>query len=383
MKKRKGKFDFLRYSVFLVIFVFFIYKVFALFGSLGEKENLHIVEYGSIVQENEYDCLIIRNEVLIFPERQGDVQYLVNEGDKVRKNYRLFQIADGKPDENGQPVPVDIKTSGGFMKATYENLDIQRQVEDIRGFCMDGAYEKVMLIEEAMADKISQAGMQPEKSEPVQRFSGKFSPVSGIVSFYMDGFEEILDVDSVGELDMIRIREEAMNPRLIKSDSAKPETPILKIIDNTVWYVYVYTDLRNIGRFTEGSNVKVVFADDEVNAKVMESHNEIGNCYALLRINEQAKAMSEKRKSRLNIVNQNIEGLILPTNSLVYQGEQVGVLVKDLNDKAIFKPVEIKGKNNDWTIVSDRVFYRDLGQGNLEAVDTVKLYDEIIVDISG
>lgn len=61
----------------------------------------------------------------------------------------------------------------------------------------------------------------------------------------------------------------------------------------------------------------------------------------------------------------------------------MGVLVKDLNDKAIFKPVEIKGKNNDWTIVSDRVFYRDLGQGNLEAVDTVKLYDEIIVDISG
>jgi len=102
----------------------------------------------------------------------------------------------------------------------------------------------------------------------------------------------------------------------------------------------------------------------------------------ILRINEQASALFGARMTRMHIINKNIVGLIVPANSLVYQEDEIGVLIKDLNGKAVFKPVGVKGENSEWAVVSDGVFYRKDEEGNEESVDTVKVYDEIIVDIS-
>ncbi|MBK5251198.1 MAG: hypothetical protein JJE29_00915 [Peptostreptococcaceae bacterium] len=384
MRKSKTKNQLFEYGIFLIIILFFCYNILGLLGSFGSAEEPYIVEYGSIVQENEYDCLILRDETLVFSEKSGEVNYKVNEGDKVRKGYKLYEIGPAEVNENSkEDTPfLDIKTAGEYMRVSYDTLDVQKQVQDIRRLSANGIYEGITLIEHAIDEKIMQTGKKEFSEEPVERYSGTYSPMSGIISFKVDGYEEILNRKSVRMLDMGKVYGENIDSTSIKVKKTDTEVPILKIVDNSVWYVYVYTDLRNIDRFKEGARVKIVFEDEDVDAAVIETNSEIGNCFVILRINEQASALFGTRMTRMHIINKNIVGLIVPANALVYQEDEIGVLIKDLNGKAVFKPVGVKGANSEWAVVSDGVFYRKDEEGNEESVNTVKVYDEIIVDIS-
>ncbi|HKL10340.1 MAG TPA: HlyD family efflux transporter periplasmic adaptor subunit [Clostridia bacterium] len=384
MRKSNKKHQALEYGVLLVIIIFFLYNMLALLGDFKEADAPYIVEYGSIVQENEYDCLIIRDEILVFPVESGKVKYKVNEGDKVRKGYPLYDIEAGAYGKDGgdDAYHVDIKTSVEYLRVAYENLDVGKQVDDIRKLSAYGIYDRISLIKNAIDEKIMQTDGEEIETETVNRYNGSNSPISGIVSFNIDGYEEILSRESVMLLNMEKIRSETINSANLKGKEAETDEPIMKIVDNSAWYVYVYTDLRNIGRFNEGSSVKIVFEEENVDAMVVETNNEIGNCYAILRISEQAKTFLGKRATRMHIINKNINGLIVPVDALVYQEDEIGVLIKNINGKAVFKPVGVKGSNNEWAVVSDGIFYRKDENGNAEAVDTVKVYDEIIVDIS-
>lgn len=384
MRKSKRRNQLFEYGIFLIIILFFSYKIFGLFGSFGSAEEPYIVEYGSIVQENEYDCLILRDETLVFTEKQGEVNYQVNEGDKVRKGYKLYEIEPMQAIENiNEDTPrFEIKTTREYIRVSYDTLDVQKQVQDIRRLSANGIYEGITLIEHAIDEKIMQTGEKDFTEEPKERYSGTYSPMSGIVSFNLDGYEEILNRKSVRMLDMGKVHGENIDSTSVKVKQTDTQMPLLKIVDNSVWYVYVYTDLRNIDRFKEGLRVKIVFEDEDVDAEVIETNSEIGNCFVILRINEQASALFGTRMTRMHIINKNIMGLIVPANSLVYQDDEIGVLIKDLNGKAVFKPVRVKGENSEWVVVSDGVFFRKDEDGNEESVDTVKVYDEIIVDIS-
>ena len=384
MRRSNKRHRVFEYGVFLIIIIFFLYKILALIGNFEQPDEPYIVEYGSIVQENEYDCLIIRDEILVFPVESGQIKYKVNEGDKVRKGYPLYYIETGAYGESavGNAQHVEIKTSGEYLRVAYENLDVGKQVQDIRSLSANGIYDRIALIKHAIDEKIMQAGREEIETEAVNRYNGANSPISGIVSFNIDGYEEILSRESVMFLDMEKVRSETINSVNLKEKEAEKDSPIMKVIDNSAWYVYVYTDLRNIGRFNEGSSVKIVFEDENVDARVVETNNEIGNCYAILRISEQARVFLGKRSTRMHIINKNINGLIVPVDALVYQEDEIGVLIKNINGKAVFKPVGVKGSNNEWAVVSDGIFYRNDENGNVEAVDTVKVYDEIIVDIS-
>lgn len=382
MKKKRRRKRFFEYGAFLVIFMFFIFKVLGLFDSLSEEDALFIVEYGSIIQENEYDCLIVRRETLVFPQKDGGVKYFVNEGDKVRKGTPLYVYDAARPEGTATMAPSDVKRLESYLKSPGEAIDVGRQVQDIRVCSMEGDYGSIRLIESAMADKVARTGPPAAVQEPESRWKGTGAPMSGIVSFLVDGYEELLSPERLPLLDMEKLAEETIQGRSMKTGTARESVPVMKIIDNTRWYVYVHTDLRNIGRFHRGSRVQVQFKDETVEAIVADTGDEIGACHALLEIDDQAKAMEGNRQSRLNIINQNIEGLLVPVDALVKQGDREGVLVKDLNGNAVFKPVEIKGKNEAWAVVSDRLFYLEDDQGNMEAVDTIKLYDEILADIS-
>jgi len=384
MKRGNRKHQALKYGVFLIIIIFFLYKILALVLGFKETNELYIVEYGSIVQENEYDCLIIRDEILVFPAEAGQVKYKVNEGDKVRKGYLLYYNEAGAYlEDNGQNAKsVEIRTSGEYLRAAYENLDIEKQIQDIRYLSSSGIYNRIALIKLAIDEKIMQTDREKIKAKAVERYNETTSPISGIVSFNIDGYEEILNRESVTLLDMEKILSENINSVNLKGRQAENDSPIMKVVDNSAWYVYVYTDLGNIDRFNEGSSVKIVFEDENVDARVVETNNEIGNCYAVLRISEEARVFLGKRSTRMHIINKNINGLIVPVDALVYQEDEIGVLIKNINGKAVFKPVGVKGSNKEWAVVSDGIFYRKDEKENVEAVDTVKVYDEIIIDIS-
>jgi len=384
MKKRKKRSKVFEYGIFLIIVLFFSYKIFGLFSSFGSAEELYIVEYGSIVQENEYDCLVLRDETLVFPNQSGEVNYKVNEGDKVRKGYRLYEIGPRQMGaESGDDKPIiDLKTAGEYTRVSYDLLDVQKQVQDIRRLSANGKYEGIILIKKAIDEKIKQFEKKDSLDKIEEQYRGIQSPISGIVSFELDGYEQILNRESVRMLDMAKVHSENIVSKSVKVEVTDSENPILKIVDNSVWYVYVYTDLRNIDRFKDGAKVKIVFEDEDVDAQVIETNSEIGNCFVILRINEQARALFGKRMTRMHIINKNVIGLIVPVNSLVYQEDEIGVLIKDLNGKAVFKPVSVEGENSEWAIVSDGIFYRKDEDGNEESVDTVKVYDEIIVNIS-
>jgi len=372
------------YGVFLIIIIFFLYKILVLIGNFEETDESYIVEYGSIVQENEYDCLIIRDEILVFPVESGKIKYKVNEGDKVRKGYPLYYIEAGTYGQNGgdNAQNVEIKTASEYLRVAYDNLDVGKQVKDIRSLSANGIYDRIALIKHAIDEKMMQTDLEEIETQEVKRYNGTNSPISGIVSFNIDGYEEILRRESVMSLDMEKVRSETIKQVNFKEKKAEKDYPIMKVVDNSAWYVYVYTDLRNIGRFNDGSSVKIVLEDENVDAIVVETNNEIGNSYAILRINEQATVFLGNRSTRMHIINKSIKGLLLPVDALVYKEDETGVLIKNVNGKAVFKPVGVKGSNNEWAVVSDGIFYRKDENENVEAVDTVKVYDEIVVDIS-
>ena len=94
-----------KYNIGVILFgIIFIYLVITILAYVTNKKvSIYEVREGSILKDNAYTGLVLRDEQIVKADSDGYVNYFVTEGSKVGSKTNVYSISQNKRPRNLQP----------------------------------------------------------------------------------------------------------------------------------------------------------------------------------------------------------------------------------------------------------------------------------------
>ena len=195
-----------------------------------------------------------------------------------------------------------------------------------------------------------------------------YSSATGFVSYYLDGYEEYFSPESFSDLDPSEVAElKDITPQVSKPASAEKDQALLKVVISDVWYVLIVDPVSAKESYTVGQNISVQMPDGFVAAAQVEELKE-DDAYrlTLASVRRYYEKFTQLRCFDAPVISAVSEGLLVPSDSLATNGENIGVYVRGLDGEYVFKAVEIITQTPDGILVQDG--------------GSLKQYDEVLND---
>ena len=375
--RRRVRLRFIFFLMSIVVCIFWISDI-----RIGEK-RYGTVEYGSITSWDQGDGLIVRDEQIFRVDSYGKIEYFAADGDMVEKDELLAVLYKKDYDEDLIDDLYKIKQKianyqkknivQDILDSDYDKLetDINEAVKNIQLLVCDNSLESLeyqekqlrnLLIrrQEFLNKKITPDQYLQKLYEEEAKLSQQIdewkidivAPDTGIVSFQLDGLEEILNI---GSLDYMAIEEFlAISNNLSIQDMQTEEEiewPLFKLINPSKWYLVCHIPTTDI--FYEKNDV--------LNIKLLGSHEEVleGIVYKIDRGNDSSLIILELTEGIDSIVHtrrlpveigKTTEGLLVPSSSIIKNNGKTGVEFV-YRGEICFVEVKIKAMNDEKAVV--------------------------------
>lgn len=405
-KERKYKINIklLTVSIIAILFVIvFIYNIISLFIN---PTDTFMIENGEISDSVEKVGYLIRSEKLFQGENyKNGISQIKIEGQRVAKGDPIFRYyTNNEQDLTEKIAKLDLQIQDALEQSTniYSSdiASIDRQIEtklvklsSINKLSDINEYKKE--INESLTKKakltgtLSPAGSyikelisQRSKLEEKLNSGSEYieATVSGIVSYKIDGLEDILTTNNFEN-----ISEESLKSLKIKTGEMIPSSNERgKIIDN--YNCYIATILKPEEAKNAEINKKIpliLSTGDEVKGNIVHiAYQESGNTLVIFEITNCVEKLIAYRKISFEIVWWSANGLRVPNSSIIdRQGEnyiirkRVGytddILVKVLKQAESYSIIE------NYTSLE----LKELGYSTEEirSMKNISLYDEILL----
>lgn len=323
-KNRRYVYIFILILIALYIIIYVVPKV------TGAFETTEILEAGTLQGTEETVCYFVRDESVYEAGTAGSLKYAIAEGTHVRKGTKVASLT------------AENRKSDTDKKKKKETS----QYED----------------------------MITRLSDQVIRTMDCKAQSSGIVSYYIDGYESFFTPDKLESLKYEDVKELEIEAKDTTRKSTLEKEPIFKISDNDNWYLVCWVEAASVARYEVGNSVTIQLAAGDVKATV-ENIIEAGDQWKIIfRSNRYYKDFSKSRMEKTRIVTQDYSGLIAENSSITTKDGQPGVMVRQTDGEYVFTRVKILARSGDYSVLKDETFIDE--QGN--TVNTVKVYDEIL-----
>ncbi|MDO4486542.1 MAG: HlyD family efflux transporter periplasmic adaptor subunit [Bacillota bacterium] len=318
-KQKKAIFIYLALLLVLFIIVEVLPKVTDIF------ETTQILEPGNLIISYETTGYLIKDESVCIASESGDLKYLEEEGTAVKKGHGVVSV---ESDESKQ----DSKKQPRFSEYT----------ERLKGF--DG-------------------------------ISNEYdAPISGIVCFYIDGYEDYFTFDNMEKIKRETVEGLSYKTADLKRDSVIKGEPIYKISADDNWYILCWVDEETAESYYEGRDVTIQLPDGQVEAEVYKVKKEDDGYRVLFYLDVYYESFARSRAEDMTIVISDNAGLIVKNKCIIEKNGKQGVYVKDKNGDYTFKPVSIIASDDKESVIKDTTFIDEDGN----QVYTVNVYDEVL-----
>ena len=193
--------------------------------------------------------------------------------------------------------------------------------------------------EDALQSKVDQA-----KTEVV-------APYSGVVSFYLDGRESLLNPESMAELTYETVETVTKDAKAKGSTDANPQMPLFRVVNNAKWYVLILSDGGAV-ELNAGQSVNLNFsgyAGVDYAGTCTDVRPSGDNALYVIEMSQDIGALLSERNLDVTVGKQ-MEGLKIPASALQTQEGVRGVYVIDGQAK-IFVPVKVLVEDGSAAIV--------------------------------
>ena len=392
-------------GILLVLLIYLIYVIYLL---IKQPTNVFTIEEGKLYKEETEIGYVIRNEKVVRGENyKNGMEQIITEGEKAAANENIFRYystneenlknkiteLDGKIQEAMAKEDTNIPTSD---VKTLEN-QIDQKIENINKITnMSQLEEEKKQIDELVSKKAKIAGetspqgsylrnlIEERKGYESQLNSGAEyvkAPISGIVSYRVDGLEEVLTPDNFSNLSKEYL--EGLNLSTGKIVATSNEAG--KVIDNFYCYIATITSSEEAKQAEVGDKVKARLSNNiETDAEITNIIKEDdGDIILILRLTEQIKELINYRKITFDLIWWNASGLKVPNQAIVTENElnyvvrsRAGYLSKIL--------VKIKKQGDKYSIIEsyDTEELKDLGFSDTEIANykKISIYDEVLIN---
>lgn len=392
------------YITFLAILLYIAYAIYLL---VKQPTNVFTIEEGKLYQEETDIGYVIRNEKVVKGENyKNGMMQIKSEGEKAAKNENIFRYYSSNEESLKQKIEdLDNKIQEVMLSDTslfssdmklLEN-QIDEKVTDINQITdSTKLIEYKKEISNLVTKKAQIAGdLSPKGSylnqliEERKRYENQLNsgaeyvvaPVSGIVSYKVDGLEEMLTVDNFSSLSKEYL--ESLDLKTGKLVATSEESG--KVIDNFSCYIATISSSEEAKNAEVGQTVKVRLSNNvEIPAEITNLiQEEEESVVIILKIEKQIEELINYRKISFDLIWWDDTGLKVPNQAIIRMDDldyvvrkRAGYLSKIL--------VKVKKRGEKYSIVEAYTTenLKDLGFSNEEIGNykKVSLYDEILLN---
>lgn len=392
-KKRKPKYG--RIIVSLAVFGLFIYYVVNLGIDLFYKEqSTYLVTVGTLNIENQYDALVLRNELIVDTNLSGKITYFANEGDVIEKNDQIAEIFN-----DGTEVVVAEATERELNRKKIEfdyNLleyDITTLKNEILFQMTSKDYAQIPVLKNELLLKLERLDkLQTENkflSNRTASYSEKtigegvlmegqkqaiYAPASGVLTYKIDGYEDFLTIDNLYNINYDEISDFLFEESSLVKSSVIAKDKLFKIVDNANYFIAAIVSNDEIDTYKNVQSISAMIDGKTYKGEVYDVFTNQKNAVAVIQLREGFDGFFNRRVINCSIVRENYRGLKIYMDSIVNQEGQIGVYVVNKERKLIFVPIKILGYDEEFAIVYNEQYY----DSNTGVVRSIKANQEVV-----
>lgn len=372
-----------RFYIFLLVIALIAFLIVRPHLDLGSKEA--VILTANTQYSQMMDCIIIRDETVTTSESTARVEYvatensLVNAGDTIANVYTagyseglLQKLEDTRAkiqDYHKNTILKNIKDTNLERYDTIVDmmvLEFKHLVNrESRGSLLTAARQletaMVNRQEYLRANKREDTKLTKLYDEENTRMTSiqswrmvETASQSGVVSFYLDGYEEDLTVDNLSSLSASNVRTVLSGGKLSGNSSTKTNG-IYRIVNQDQWYVALVADAKTWNPVVGQEYYLQMegYEDLAFTAYVTSVQKENGTLLAVFEINDPIGPLIYQRtgKAMLSIT---ISGLSVTSKALYEQNGQMGVWLNDVPG-GTFIPVEVLSNDGENALIQPLV----------------------------
>ncbi len=389
-------------GVMLLIYLFYI-----IYLLIKQPTNVFTVENGKLYKEETDIGYVIRNEKVVKGENyKNGMEQIIGEGSRAAVNENIFRYYSTNEENLKQKIAdLDVKIQDAMSQEegvfTSDAKILENQIDDkiqdinkVNDISKLEEYKKE--IESLVSKKAKIAGeaspqgsylrklIEERKKYETELNSGAEyvkAPMSGIVSYRVDGLEETLTPDNFSSLNKEYL--ESLNLNTGKIVASNEECG--KVIDNFECYIATISSSEEAQNAKVGDSVKVRLSNNaeisaEITNLIKDENNEV---VIILKVQKQIEELINYRKITFDLIWWSASGLKVPNQAIVQENDlnyvirnRAGYLSKIL--------VKVKKQGDKYSIVdsytSEELKKLGLSNSEISTYKKISIYDEILVN---
>lgn len=372
---------------------------------------------GTIEEFVSSKAIILKDEFVYKSEVQGSVSLLKQEGEKVGRGIQVAKInrADGSSyskelEELDKQIEILKKTSNGKdilnkdKEKIHDNIDMI--IDELQNSVLSGNYTEAFIYKDTLLGSIDKQhlitgqknlmsqsldSLLEKKNQIIKNMEGSdiisYSSKAGIVSYQLDGLEDIFTVNKIDEYKPSDFRIIEVNKtNLAEKKEVKYGEPVYKIINNFTWNMMTEIDAKDMDKLEEGKiiYIRINNGDKKIISRIVKLAKKNDKYFMILKLTEYFHEYYNERYLDVQIIKNTFEGLMIPNKSITEKDGIKGVYIKDISGIVKFRPIKILTSDDEHTIVSEGVGNYSLIELNIDGetqqFSTVKMFDEVFIN---
>ena len=391
----------------VIIVAVLIYVVYAIYLLIKEPTNIFTIEEGTLYQEETDIGYVIRKETVVRGNNyKNGMEQIKAEGERAAKDENIFRYYSTNEEslkqkiaELDEQIQTAMTEDTSIFSADIKSLEDQideklKEINEITDVTTLTEYKKE--IDNLITKKAKIAGdLSPQGSylnqliEERKQYESQLNsgaeyvkaPMSGIVSYKVDGLEETLTPDNFGSIN----KEFLENLNLKTGGIVATSEEAGKVIDNFACYIATISSSEEAKQAEVGDDVKVRLSNNaEISAEItsisQENEDEV---LLILKVNEQIEELINYRKISFDLIWWDETGLKIPNEAIV-ELDGLNYVVRNRAGYLNKILVNVTKQGEDYSIVQPYTTeeLKELGFSNEEinSYRKISLYDEIILN---
>ncbi len=380
-------------TLILVLFIL-VFAVYQGWRSLNESFRTESAYEYQIARYCNTEGLLIRTEEEIQREGGGQVRYLLEEGEKFRRDTPIAQVFASQEEAEEAARQEVIRQERDLLKRIQRSTDTSRTADvetlnreialTLRELTQSAAkkdLEEVAGLHMTLVEKIGRqqlaTGQNTGFEDRIRELSGElaggsggqnvYSSSIGYFSRYVDGFEAEYTPELLEILDAAALRE------LLERDYPGDPDSFGKSVTDFTWYYAAIIPKENVEYFHVGAKVEMDFigsGEPAMPGKVVRlSQEESGEALVVVQSSCITADAVSHRTANVKLSLQNYKGLRISHKALRIVDGEKGVYVRS-GYSVRFKKVDIIYTGPDYYLCKTQY----------GSTDQLNLFDDVIVE---
>lgn len=350
---------------------------------------------------------VIRDEKLAKGEDyENGISQIKSEGEKVAKGASIFRYHASNEEELNKkieelnskiqealigrtdPFPGDVKAIENQIENKIDGLKFKNSIQNIKEYKND--INTYVRKKSKIVGELSQAGSyinglikEKEGYEAKLKSQSKYviAPISGIVSYRVDGLEEELTPESFDNLSKDYLEELNLKIGQIVSTGNK----MGKVINNYECYIATVLSSEDAKKAKVGKKINIrLSSQDEIPAEISYiSEQDNKSVLIVFKINQNVEELIEYRKISFDVIWWSDDGLRVPKSAIAYDNG-LAYVVRTRGGYYEKILVEVLKENDNYCIVNnyENKDLKEMGYdaSQIRSMKKISIYDELIIN---